>query len=439
MHFKDLSDNSRIPVLVDMVTRVSESTEAAQVLDRMSEGMMKAYRTRGFMQLNVRGLPKGHYRVARRTDAEGNTQKLAPDPYQAEHLPIHDHGFFSDIIRTPEPKIVEGVNVSWDPVVGNALQGVTTMMATPAFENGELVVWVIIFGGPDLQFSCDDVESSLLRVNLVGMAFRAVRYGRELNEATRRIQSEVDRMAAIQKALLPSQMPEIPGLEIRASYETFDRVGGDLYDFGALQRLPDNKGYDPQGTWAIIIADASGHGPSAAVVVAMLHTLIHSYPTRPQGPAEILRHANEQFVEKAIESSFITAFLMFYEPSTRRVTYACAGHPPPLLKTAIGPSSVTSLEFEDGIPLGIMSEAIFSEHTFTLEPGQSLILYTDGVTEALSPSGEEFQTHGIVKALESCVGDAACVISSLRAALKRHEAGTRSRDDQAMVAVHARL
>ena len=159
------------------------------------------------------------------------------------------------------------------------------------------------------------------------------------------------------RSLLPEQVPDIPGLEIRAAYETFDRVGGDLYDFQPLSLSGSELRNDPNQPWAILISDASGHGPSAAVVAAMLHAILHAYPTVPNGPAEILRHANDQLAKKRIESSFITAFLMFYDPVSRKLTYSCAGHPPPLLKVSLGPGPVKELLCDDGIPLGIMEGA----------------------------------------------------------------------------------
>ena len=93
----------------------------------------------------------------------------------------------------------------------------------------------------------------------------------------------MEQIARIQRALLPDQLPNIPGVQLATSYSTFDVVGGDLYDFTALHR----NGNDQR--WALLIGDVSGHGPAAAVVMAMFHAILHTYPLDPHGPGEVLR------------------------------------------------------------------------------------------------------------------------------------------------------
>lgn len=419
-----------------MVKRLSLAREPDEVLDAMIAGMRQLYGANTFLYLNVRDLPPGHFRITRMTTAAGKDLIRIPDPFDAEQLPVQQGGVLSMLLLDHLPKALHDLDLQNDPILSTCPEEVRSLMALPIFDQGDLAFWVVLLDSRPMPFTQVLVEQYTLRANLMGAAFRAVNAMVKLREATESVQAEVDRMAKIQEALLPEEMPEIPGMEIRASYETFDRVGGDLYDFQTLSMPDAERHCDPNKPWAILISDASGHGPSAAVVAAMLHAILHAYPTVPSGPSEILRHANDQLAKKRIESSFITAFLMFYDPATRQLTYSCAGHPPPLLKVSLGPGPVKELLCDDGIPLGIMEGALYSEHTLTLEPGQTIVLYTDGVTDAANPRGEMFETKGIIKALESCVGDAGCVISSLRGALKRHEAGTRSRDDQTIVALH---
>jgi sigma-B regulation protein RsbU (phosphoserine phosphatase) len=258
----------------------------------------------------------------------------------------------------------------------------------------------------------------------------------QLQEATKVIQGEVEHIAAIQRALLPQKLPAITGLEIATSYETFDKAGGDLYDFIPMGEQPTTGPGDPSGPWGILIADASGHGPAAAVVTAIVNALLRSYPHKPKGPAEVLGHLNRHLSAKSIESSFVTAFFGIYDPISRKIIYALAGHDPPLRKSADG--KIERLPDVDGLPLGVMDDTEFAEQTMQLDPGDILFLFTDGITEASSPTDALFGLKGIQASLAPPAGSARDVIQQILAGLHAHEAGTRPHDDQTMVALRVK-
>ncbi len=185
--------------------------------------------------------------------------------------------------------------------------------------------------------------------------------------------------------------------------------------------------------WAFLIGDVSGHGPAAAVVMAMFHAIIHTYPIDPTGPGDVLRHVNRHLFSKSIENSFVTAFLGFYEPRTRELVYARAGHNPPILKEFPHRGDATLLDEVGEIPLGIMEDVQYSESSVKLHPGQTLILYTDGITEAKRPGGEMFGVEGIERSLVHCSGAPDCAISHITNALKDHQMNVRPNDDQTVV------
>jgi serine phosphatase RsbU (regulator of sigma subunit) len=256
----------------------------------------------------------------------------------------------------------------------------------------------------------------------------------QLKEATERIRAEVEHIAAIQRALLPLKLPIIAGLEIAASYETFDQAGGDLYDFISISAPSGSSTGNPSGPWGILVADASGHGPAAAVLTAMVNTLLRSYPGTPKGPAEVLSHLNRHLSAKSLESSFVTAFFGIFDPMTLQMVYALAGHDPPLRK-AIQSGSIERFADVDGLPLGVMDDTDFAEQTVQLQPGDMLCLYTDGITEATSPLDKPFGLAGIQTCFSASQTSASDVIEQILAGLRAHEAGTRPHDDQTMVAL----
>ena len=142
---------------------------------------------------------------------------------------------------------------------------------------------------------------------------------------------EIDQIADIQQSLLPDKTPVIAGVQLAASYVAPERAGGDYYDFLPLSTQK-NGSPDAAEPWLIIVADATGHGPSAAVVMAMVHSILHAHPEPEDDPGRILTFINEQMVSKELKQSFVTGLLAVLNPTERTFSFARAGHPSPLLR-----------------------------------------------------------------------------------------------------------
>ena len=434
----NIADNPRIPVLVEMSEALSRAADPRDVLRVFSWRSEELYGPRGYISISTRGLPPGHYRHTGLIHLDGSDQLAVADPLMTgESLPARRGGFLGEIIRSSSPQLIYHLEVPQDPVVGDALAPYGALMAIPLFDDGVPVNWAIFLREDPEGFTVEDLERAILRANLVGTAVKNALITQELRQAHARIRAEIEQIASIQRALLPEQLPCIPGLGIAASYEVFDIAGGDYYDFRPLRFDPTGQEADPTGPWAILIADASGHGPSAAVLMAMLQSIVHAYPSNPPpaGPAELLDHANRQLCRKRLESSFVTAFLGLYDPTTRRLVYARAGHHPPLLKDPSAREPIRRLEDVGGIPLGVLEEAEYEQAEIAMGPNQTLLLYTDGITEARNPEGRMFGIGGIERALLGCRGDAARMVASITEPLGRHVGGRQPSDDQTIVAI----
>lgn len=438
----DTSGNPRIPILMEMVAALSRATEPNEMLRGFAEGFHRLYGPSGYVSLSTRGLAPGEYKITRLLTGNLVNEMGRTDPWkQWSQLPVHRGGFFGQIIRTAYPQIVNHLNVRNDPVVGDALAEYGSLLAIPLFDKGEPLNWSITLRKEPEGYTVEELEESILRSNLGGWAVKNALISGQLREAHTEIRREVDQIAKIQRALLPASIPDIPGLDIDVNYETFDQAGGDMYSLRPL--WPIRPGVllgegccDPEGPWAILVGDVSGHGPAAAVVMAMMQSIIEAYPREPAGPAEVLEHANHYLCAKRIESRFVTAFLAIYDPVTRRFTYARAGHNPPVLMKPVTPGSgwtMARLDANGNIPLGITEGVTYDETTITLEPGQTLVLYTDGITEAMSPEGRMFGVEGIEASLTECTGYPQCAIGHITTTLKEHEAGIRPNDDQTII------
>ena len=199
---------------------------------------------------------------------------------------------------------------------------------------------------------------------------------------------------------------------------------GDYYDFF---RLPDDQ-------WGLMIADVSGHGTPAAVMMAITHSIAHSYPGPPASPGELLAHVNQQLATRyTVESgTFVTAFYGIYNPARRELTYACAGHNPPRL-TRCEDGTVASLDGVSNLPLGLFPDLEFEETTQALIPGDQIIFYTDGITEATDPSGSMFGIERLDEVLENCHLSADGLMAEVLRSLDDFTAGQPAADDRTLL------
>ena len=432
--FVDLSASDNVELYIDMVQRISLAKEPSQVMSAFSQGMRKSRGESGLLTVSCKGLKPGHYKITRRIGYDGINLTETNDPwFQRGKLPTRTGGFISKLIATPTPKLCHNLRIHDDPVLGDWLAQFGTAMVIPAFTEGVATNWAIILKREPAAYTIADLEEHILRANLIGATVNNTVINKQLREVNARMAREVERIAAIQKALLPRVLPNIRGMKIAASYETYDVAGGDMYDFVCITPEGRHGVINPDARWGFMIADVSGHGPGAAVLAAMLNAILYAYPTPPERPSELLNYANKHLCDKRVEHSFVTALMAIYDPMTRRFMFSRAGHPPAIVKSHGQP--LVHLDQGGGLPLGVLEDVIYQDEEVTLEPGQTVVLYTDGISESQNAKHEMFGIAGIDQALEGCTGEPDCVIKSITTALRAHEAGEQPGDDQTIVAL----
>src|SRR5215211_6571403 len=190
-----------------------------------------------------------------------------------------------------------------------------------------------------------------------------------------RIEQELRVARMIQHTLLPKSLPELEGHEIAAYYQPAREVGGDFYDF---LRLPD-------GRLGLFVGDVSGKGVPAAIVMAITRTLLRS-AYHLGSPGEILEQVNDNLLPDIPPNMFVTCLAALLDSSTGRLQYANAGHDLPYVRHAAGVSKLQAT----GVPLGLMPGMTYEQKEITLKPGESILLYSDGLVEAHSPRREMF-------------------------------------------------
>ncbi len=422
---------------MEMVDALSRASAPQQVLDAVVAAMRKAYGPRCYLSLTTRGLKPGEFRITRWLSPDGSEKAWTYDQWTGgQELAIKNEGILAELVANSEPKLLQGITVTDDPVLGNDIAGLHSLIAVPVFEQGAVVNWTVLLHEDPVGLGVADLEQLVLRGNLLGTTVNNLVISKRLREATDWIQHEVDHIAEIQRSLLPNAVPTIPGLDAATWYDAYDRAGGDYYDLIPLTTDASGSHKEHHQPWGIMIADAAGHGPAAAVIVAMLHAILHAREPRTSDPVGLLQHLNQRLFSRRLGSEFVTVFYAIFDPATRTLRYANAGHNPPLVRSRSG--VVRPLDQAGGLPLGVEDTFTCEEASVMLDPGDTVLLYTDGISEAVSPIGEQFGTEKIEAVFASAAGGPDRVVEVLSQTLRRHEAGGRARDDRTMVVLRVR-
>ncbi len=226
------------------------------------------------------------------------------------------------------------------------------------------------------QFSADDLD---LLVSIASQASLAVENAGLHEELLRQrdIERELEFATQVQLGFLPNQRPRLPGYEFHDYYEAAMRVGGDYFDYITL----------PDGRVAVALADVAGKGIPAALLMARLYSSarLHLF-TQPNAGAA-LTELNSEIHSSGLGFRFITFVVVIIDPAKHVLTIANAGHLPPLLRRPDGSVEAIGRK-QSGMPLGVTSRQEYGELELSLEPGMSLTLYTDGVTEAMNADND---------------------------------------------------
>src|SRR5215213_31692 len=260
------------------------------------------------------------------------------------------------------------------------LKAAGVKLAVPLVSQGELIG--VLNLGPRLSeqdYSSDDRK---LLDNLAAQAAPALRVGQLVREqeaeavTRQRFEQELEVARLIQQNFLPKELPDLPGWQIAAYYRPAREVGGDFYDVIPL----------PDGRLGFVVGDVTDKGVPAALVMSATRSLIRASAQRLIEPGEVLERVNEQLCPDMPEKMFVTCLYGVLDPGTGHLRFANAGHDLTYVKPADG---VVELRAR-GMPLGLMPGMDYEEKEATLEPGDSVLLHSDGVVEAHDPERDMF-------------------------------------------------
>jgi phosphoserine phosphatase RsbU/P len=301
------------------------------------------------------------------------------------------------------------------------LHGVRSILAVP-LQTGEQVIGLLYVdnGSVIRQFTKEDLDLLTVMANVAAIRIEHARLA-EVEQAEKVMELELAQASEIQQTLLPAHAPVCPGYDVAGYNLPCHSVGGDYYDFLTY----------PDGRLGVAVGDVSGKGLPAAIMMSSLQARVQMLIETGPDPARAVTALNRSVAERCPMGKFITFVFALLDPATGRFGYANAGHNYPLLIRADG-------QFErlrrGGLVLGIDATLDYECEETALEPGDLIALYSDGVTEARRPTGEEFSESGLIDFLverrtEAC----AAVVTELVDHVRRWCCGPSFHDDFTVV------
>lgn len=246
--------------------------------------------------------------------------------------------------------------------------------------------------------------------------------GREMAQRER-LNRELEIAKEVQERLFPQRLPKVPGLDYCGRCRPAREVGGDYYDFLEL----------PGGKLGIAIGDVSGKGIGAALMMASLQASLRGLASVCRDLAALMSRVNSLLCEVSSANHYATLFYAEYDPPSRQLSYVNAGHNPPVILRKSNATCGT-LRLETGGPvIGILPQC-YQQESFLVEPGDQVVLFTDGVSESMDPREEEWGEENLIELAKTCHGlPAFDAMTRIMAAAEAFAAGAAQHDDMTLV------
>lgn len=296
---------------------------------------------------------------------------------------------------------------------------IRSMMCAPMLNlQGEPVgVINIDTQNPLMQFRSEDLEIMLAVAGQAALSYEGAKLLQSFVEKQKQ-DSEMSIAADVQHALLPETLPDVEGYEFFASYEAAQAVGGDYYDIILLGN----------GRICLAFGDVAGKGVPASLVMSRMSSAVRTLAELVADPAELMGKINDHMCAKAVEGRFVTFVLTILDTVNHRMQVVNAGHMSPMIRLPDGSIE----EFPDetiGVPIGVMEGFPFDVVERNLNPGETVVIYTDGVSEAMNPAGDLYGIDTLKSLIQGNSARPHELGPVIRKDVKRHANGRPQNDD----------
>lgn len=305
--------------------------------------------------------------------------------------------------------------IEWDAKI-------RSLLSVPMMVRGSLIAVLTVFNKHTGERFTEDDQRLLA---IIGSQSAQVVENARLREQERellRMRHEVELASVIQRNLLPESSPAIPGYDVAGTTQAAQMVGGDFFDF--VERS--------DGRWSISLGDVCGKGLPASLLMSNVQAILRTHAIGCAAPEECLQVANRLLFESTTTDKFVTLFYAVLDPVNHQLEYANGGHSHPLLFNASGdprPLGRTDLM------LGLTGQFAFHRETLALEPGELLVIFSDGITEAVDADNIQFNEERIIDVVRRSRQESARTIIARVIESVREYSGDRQQDDMTLVVV----
>ena len=337
---------------------------------------------------------------------------------KGERFKIGEYGMVGHVAATGETYYAPDVIL--DPYYETSEESTRSEVDIPLKKNDELIgVFNVQHQEPN-AFSPERIKLLESLAHHIEIAIENARLFLKERLEKERMSNELKDAQNIQTNLFPKEFPEVPGFNISGICLPCLEVGGDWFDFIPLQ----------DGRVGIVLADVSGKGMGAALLMSSTRSLLRLVANTGKSPEEVLGQINEILIKDFPSTRFVTMIYALFDPKEQTLVFANAGHLNPLF---INSSAINFLETPDGLPLGIAGSS-FSECKIKFTPRSRLVLYTDGVTEAMNSSSEEYGAERLIKHLANPFSTIQSIVEDVQSFVK----GEKQSDDVTVVMIEAK-
>ena len=380
-HFLDTQPAERLRALLDITASLNRTLDLAPLLDQIATTLFGVFRQadRCFVILLEEG------------------GRLVPKVAKARRPGMEEARFSKTIVKKAISEMQSylsedaSADASLGPAASIAEFKIRSVMCVPLSTGEGQPIGAIQLDTQDRakKFSVEDLSLLSIVANLAAVAVEKARW-HAAALVQEKAQKEIELARTVQLGFLPQTVPQVSGHEFYSHYSPAQTVGGDYYDFVQL----------PGGRVAVVLGDVAGKGVPAAILVAKLSSEVRFCLLTEPDPARAISLLNDQMMRGGLGDRFVTLAAAILDPATHTFSLINAGHEVPQLYRAEPHDLVDAIGDEaTGLPLGVMPGFEYEAVTLTLEPGDSLTIFTDGVTDAMAPNGTMFGRDGVRKAI----------------------------------------
>jgi serine phosphatase RsbU (regulator of sigma subunit) len=420
-----LTAEKKFQLLIEISSKVHDTLDLDNILSHLLDTlkMVMDYDAAGIFVLN-QDLVHERHRVPREMIAGISKRGFAPGPPDRDEMLTHGAGIIGYVIRTCQSVVVPDVHLDERYVQGRI--ETQSEISVPVILNERAIGALNLESDHIAAYSPDDIEILRFFADAAAISIEKAMLHKQLME-TELLKKQLDTAREVQFRLLPASAPAFPGYDIAGICLPAYEIGGDYFDYIPLSR----------NRLGLAIADVSGHGVPAALVMTAFRTLLRTKARGKMKPANIARALNRLLPEITADNHFVTLLYAILDVSSGTIGYTCCGHPPPLMLHHDGKVEILD---QQNTALGIFQALQFTDAQLKMEQGDILCLYTDGVTELVNGQGEYFGIPRLVQLLqENAHLPSREIIQRVIQATRDFSESTGFLDDITLVIVHRQV